>query len=159
MEQQRMLDFSWPELYQKLFAAAMGITGDRHTAEELTQETCLKIHQKHDGFRGESQFFTWAYAMLLNQYRDYCRQAKRRLHLSLARVKTLSNSVDFSEYIAACSLLDKLPQLQKQMFILREFYGCSYQEIASLTRCSLESVRTRLYRTRKQLAQWTIIDT
>ncbi len=159
MKGQKTVNLCWDELYAKIFAAALSVTRDKNTAEEIAQETCIKIHQNQQSFRGESQFFTWAYAMMLNTYRDYCRQAKRHWNNSLGKLKELGSSFDFSEYVAACSLLDKLPRLQKKIFILREYYGLSYQEIARITRCSMDSVRTRLYRARKQLSNWTALDT
>lgn len=155
MEQRERMEVMWKDLRQRVYAAAMSLTGNRYEAEDLAQEACLKIHLRMSEFRGESQFFTWAYSVLVNLYRDQCRQAKRRLETSLSRVKEITHSLDISELITARSLVDKLPQLQKKMFLLRECYGFSYREIAKITHCSLESVRTRLYRARKQLSQWS----
>lgn len=155
MKQRERMDAMWKELRQRVFAAAVNLTGNRHEAEDLAQEACLKIHLRMGDFRGESQFFTWAYSVLVNSYRDRCRQAKRRLETSLSRVKEITQSLDISDLVTARSLVDKLPKMQKKIFLLREFYGYSYREIAKITHCSLESVRTRLYRARKQLAQWS----
>lgn len=155
MECKEKMEAMWRDLRQRIFAAAIGLTGNRHEAEDLAQEACLKIHLGMEGFRGESQFFTWAYSVLANQYRDQCRLAKRKLELSLTRARDAAKSLDFSDLVVARTLVDKLPRLQKKVFLLKEYYGYSYQEIAKLTQSSLESVRARLYRARKQLAQWS----
>lgn len=140
----------WAELRARVFSVAIGLTGNHCEAEDLTQEACLRIHENLDSFKGESQFFTWVYSIVRNSYADLCRRDNRQKRI-MERV-SFQVVPDFSEAYAIRSLLKTLTSLQKKILILREVYGFSYREIARLTSTSIDSVKTRLYRTRKKLA-------
>ncbi|KAF0240078.1 MAG: RNA polymerase sigma-70 factor ECF [Planctomycetota bacterium] len=75
-----------PEAFARLFArfrplvfsAAFRITGDADVAEDVVQETFLKIHGALRGFRPEARLSTWIYRIAVNAALDERRRAKRR---------------------------------------------------------------------------------
>ncbi|SNS19649.1 RNA polymerase sigma-70 factor, ECF subfamily [Tropicimonas sediminicola] len=66
--------------YDRLFAFAMRLTGQRAEAEDLTQDICLALPAKLRGFRGEARFTTWLYRVAVNAAHD-----RRRRSASHAR--------------------------------------------------------------------------
>ena len=61
--------------YDRLFAFAMRMTGDRAEAEDLTQDICMALPGKLAGFRGEAKFTTWLYRVTVNAAHDRRRRA------------------------------------------------------------------------------------
>src|SRR5690606_9402690 len=74
------------QLFQKLFEdnskkvyhLCYGYTGDSDSANDLMQETFIKVWQNLDKFRNQSQFSTWIYRIAVNTCLSYLRTAKRR---------------------------------------------------------------------------------
>jgi RNA polymerase sigma factor (sigma-70 family) len=56
---------------QKVYNLAYRITGNRHDAEDVTQETFLQVHRSLDRFRGETAEYTWIYRIALNASLQY----------------------------------------------------------------------------------------
>ena len=61
--------------YDRLFAFAFRLTGQRAEAEDLTQDICLALPAKLRGFRGEARFTTWLYRVAVNAAHDRRRRA------------------------------------------------------------------------------------
>jgi len=75
-----------------VYATAHRLTGNAPDAEDLTQETFLRVFQGLEGFRGRSTFHTWLYRILLNAASDYFRKsAKESAH---ATVEQIGNAHD-----------------------------------------------------------------
>jgi len=142
--------WTWKELRDQVYSVALKLTGNRADADDVTQEACLRIHLYLNSFRGESHFFTWVYSIVRNSFLDMCKQKNK--HQDLLIKITAQVSPDFSDVILDRTLLSNLPSVQKQILVLRELYGYSYHEIARITRTSIDSVKSRLYRARKILA-------
>ena len=63
--------------YRRVFSYAMTLAGDRHLAEEITQETFFRAFAKLNSFRGESDPVTWLCAIAGNLFRDEQRRRSR----------------------------------------------------------------------------------
>lgn len=61
--------------YDRLFALAFRLTGDRAEAEDLAQDVCVALPRKLAGFRGDARFSTWAYRVMVNAAHDRRRRA------------------------------------------------------------------------------------
>ena len=144
----------WVELRQRIYAISLGLTGCPTDAEDLTQDACLKIFLKSKQFRGDSQLFTWAYSIVRNSWRDRCRQLKQRQDYVHGYVNNFFDNhtfvPDFSDTVVLRMVMDQLPTLHKKVLLLKE-YGNSYNEIAQITRTSLDSVKSRMYSSRRML--------
>ena len=64
--------------YMRVFSYAMTLCGDRHLAEEITQETFFRAFSKLNSFRGESDEATWLCAIARNLFNDEKRRQARR---------------------------------------------------------------------------------
>ncbi|PRY26435.1 RNA polymerase sigma-70 factor (ECF subfamily) [Aliiruegeria haliotis] len=61
--------------YDRLFAFAFRLTGQRAEAEDLTQDICVGLPKKLRGYRGEAKFTTWLYRIVVNAAHDRRRRA------------------------------------------------------------------------------------
>lgn len=61
--------------YDRLFALAFRLTGQKADAEDLTQDICAALPRKLGGFRGEARFSTWLYRVAVNAAHDRRRRA------------------------------------------------------------------------------------
>ena len=68
--------------YDRLFALAFRLTGDRAEAEDLTQDVCIALPRKLAGCRGDARFSTWVYRVLGNAAHDRRRRAATRAKAS-----------------------------------------------------------------------------
>lgn len=68
--------------YDRLFALAWRLTGERAEAEDLTQDICLALPHKLTGFRGEARVGTWLYRIAVNAAHD--RRRRRASHTRAA---------------------------------------------------------------------------
>jgi len=144
---------------------------DYHQAVDETQEIFLKIFRKINLFKGDSAFGTWLYRITANHCLNVI---KSQRSASSGRDKTVSLDVAQEEnyqgvlrdskaerpdevYARAelrrtiSGLLVKLPASHRQVVILRHFEQMSYDEIAKVMELPVSTVRSCLFRARKQL--------
>ena len=135
------------------------MVGHAEDAADLTQEVFLKVWQGLPSFQGDSTFSTWLYRLTSNACIDFLRREKRRRG-------TLS--LDDEEWELASQLPDPAPTPQKaleaglaqlsdehrQVLILRELNGLSYEEIAQVLSLSPGTVKSRIARARLSLANF-----
>jgi RNA polymerase sigma-70 factor (ECF subfamily) len=158
---------------KKIFNVIYRILGDYEEAADLTQETFISAYRAFDRFRGDSKVYTWLYQIAINHCRNRLRQRGRTQGLkieSLDQPRDWDNEGDsFQREIADSTraphvvLEDKelreriliavqsLPPDYREVVILREMQGMSYNDIAAATKLSLDNVKTRLSRARAML--------
>ena len=135
---------------------------DSSMADDAAQEVFIKAYQALSRFQGNAAFSTWIYRIAVNHCTDLLRKKIRHRTLSWeAMVEqqgdkaenhlTVQPDVERNE---ASELLDKilhsLPEKFRTVLVLREIHGLSYQEIAESLRCSLDAVKARLKRARRE---------
>ena len=124
---------------------AFRITGDREESADLAQEAFLNAWQALPNFQGESSFATWVYRLTTNLCIDYIRRQQRRRETVSAVSLDDSDSpfpepadpgqdphraLEQTELRRAVERgLQALPEAQRQVLVLRELSGLSYQEI------------------------------
>lgn len=158
---------------KKIFNLIYRILGDYEEAADLTQETFISAFRAFDKFRGDSKVYTWLYQIAVNHCRNRLRQ-RGRLHGM--KVESLDQPRDWepegqtshreiadTTHAPHVVLEDKelhqrilaavqsLPPDYRQVVVLREMHGLSYNDIAAVTRLSLDNVKTRLSRARAML--------
>jgi RNA polymerase sigma factor (sigma-70 family) len=154
--------------YQRVFRGALSVTGDKHLAEEIVQETFLSAFRKFGTFSGKSSVFRWLYAIMLNKHRDHCRKIKLLKRLGLGRTgaehdRTKSvKSGGPSPYAELAKseksqllrkAVYKLPVKLREVVAMHYFDELSLSEVAEILDCNLETVKSRLFRSRKRLRQ------
>ncbi|MEW6087012.1 MAG: sigma-70 family RNA polymerase sigma factor [bacterium] len=166
-------DILVPRYKDKIFNLCYRFSGDYTEADDLTQETFIKVYLSVKHFRFESSFSTWIYRIAINV-------CKNRINSLPYRFKRLTNSLSGSKDTEREGLMNdvadnspapdcefeekerkkiiqkainKLPKDQMKMIILRDIEGLSYEEIAGITRCNLGTVKSKLARARFSLKE------
>jgi len=138
-------------------------------AEDLAQETFLKVHRGLDNFRGESKISTWIYRIATNVARDRLRKTSSREGESTIsmdegmdvedmnvwtdeKVRT-TEGVTIRKEMNTCirRFIDDLPEDYRAVLVLQDLEGFKNQEIADILGISLDNVKIRLHRARSQL--------
>lgn len=163
----------------RIYNAAFRILGNQDEAEEVTQDTFLKVYQGLTGFRKEASFASWIFRIAHNLCVDVVRSKQRRTGVkvvsfdpqstnneedSLESAVSLSQiadplpspaqKVDLEEqqnYIEKSLLL--LPENQRAVVVLHDIEGFQYQEIADIVGTSVGTVRSRLHYGRIKLRE------
>jgi len=127
---------------------------DPGDAADACQDALLAAWQNLGSFRGESGFATWLCAIGLNACRAI--QRKRRPVPQEIEDGTLTQEdptrgVDLRDAVARA--LEELDEPVRSAIVLREYGGLSYDEIAHALGAELNTVRTRIHRGRRRLAE------
>jgi RNA polymerase sigma-70 factor (ECF subfamily) len=158
-EAQQNIPGSLQELVQRHHAPLFGFLyrlagGDRALAEDLTQDTFLRVVQSLAQYRYPQPFKPWLYAIAANRARDHYRQADSRRTRSVTAQEesagvdpgdppeeTLARLADVQRVGAA---LRELPYTQREVLILRYSQGLALAEIAGILHLPLGTVKSRL---------------
>ena len=158
----------------RVYSLALRLCGDREAAADLAQEAFIKAWQGLGSFQGESSFATWVYRLATNLCIDYLRKKKRREGVELSVSLDDSDSgwaepadresdpqlvLERSERGRALARgLASLPGWQRQVLVLRELSGLSYQEISQALDVDLGTVKSRIARARLSLRKILLED-
>jgi RNA polymerase sigma-70 factor, ECF subfamily len=152
---------AFEELYHRykrhIFTFCLKLTGDRSLAEDATHDTFLKIRLNIGSLNDVHLFRSWIFTIARNGvFRQLHRQQRNgSLDEESAWTDetpfTFSERNDTSEIIALC--LDALKPEYKEVLLLREYEQRSYDEIAMITGNTESSVKSRLFKARKALAE------
>jgi RNA polymerase sigma-70 factor (ECF subfamily) len=148
-----------------------GTLGDRERAEDLIQETFVRVYRHLDRFDQSRKFSTWIYTIAGNLAKNELRNRSRNpvvLFQSLMKnweadfrplewedPKTRPDDLYRRRFLREKveEAVAMLPEHHRVVFVLRELHGKSYEEIAEITECSLGTVKSRLNRARNRFAQ------
>ena len=141
-------------------AFVMRHVGDEALADDLTQETFLRVERSSSTHRGEASVRSWLCAIALNLTRDHFR-ASGRLPATTSAPQAL-DAVDSGEdgerallesEMAACvgEFLFQLPQPQHDVLALHDMAGLTHPEIAAVLDISVGNSRVLLHRGRSVL--------
>ena len=142
--------------------------------EDAAQEILVKVMTRLASFRGESSFATWVYRLTTNLCIDYIRRQQRRRETVSAVSLDESDSpfpepadpgqdphraLEQTELRRAVERgLQALPEAQRQVLVLRELSGLSYQEIGERLDLDLGTVKSRIARARLALRKILLQD-
>ena len=144
--------------------------GDRDRAEDLVQEVFIRVYRHLHRFDRSKKFSTWAYTIASNLAKNELRNRSRNPLVLFQTMQGASDDEDRPlQFEDSTSRPDdmyrkrhlrelvedtvaKLPEHHRQVFVLRELEGKSYEEIAEITDCNLGTVKSRLNRARTAFA-------
>lgn len=153
------------ECYQdRLYHALWGILGSPEDARDVAQEALVQAYLKLNSFRAESRFYTWLYRIAMNLALSYQRRKRPTMSMDQVREQTGSEPVDRQVGPEGMALrqeqieqvwaaLDRLPCQAREILVLRELEGCSYETIGEILELPVGTVRSRLFRARLQLRE------
>ena len=121
--------------YMRVFSFAMTLAGDRHLAEEITQETFFRAFSRLSDFRGESDASTWLCAIARNLFTDEKRRQSRRGQEYLERA------------------LHAIEEPYREVFELRVFGELSFVQIGQIFSKTENWARVTYHRARMKLKE------
>lgn len=163
----------------RLYNAIVRMVGDREEARELTQETLVRGLSKIDGFRGESQPYTWLFRIAVNLAISRLRKVQRRRTFSLDAPGPRNNGRPGHDDDQAAGLVERIrardqatPDEQTEhrergeqvvaalgrldaeyraVLVMRDIEGFDYQQMADVLGLPLGTLKSRLFRARLAL--------
>ena len=155
------------EHQKSVYNIALRTVGNAEDAADITQDALIKAYSSLSSFRGDSKFSVWLYRITVNLCRDLLRSRSRRPTVSLtveddAGEDTVLDTADPAptpeEQLerretreAVRRGLDSLPPDHREILLLREVRGMSYDEIAEALSIETGTVKSRIFRARKKL--------
>ncbi|HEX4276912.1 MAG TPA: sigma-70 family RNA polymerase sigma factor [Bryobacteraceae bacterium] len=144
-----------------VYSVALRYSGDPAIAQDIAQDTFLKLFSTVGSFRGDSNFDSWLYRLVVNSCFDLKRKTRRLTPLldevlSVLRTPDLSAldevlRSELSTHVRA--VVDSLAPDQRMVIVLRYTQGLSYDEIAAILGCAPGTIASRLNRAHKVLAR------
>ncbi len=123
---------------------------DHDDADDLTQETFIKVWNGLDNFKGDSQLFTWLYRIATNECLSFLSRKKRRFFLpNFDLTEELANKLEDSPSLSGEDIQLKLqkalltlPDKQRLVFNMKYFDDMKYEEIAEITGTSVGGLKS-----------------
>jgi RNA polymerase sigma-70 factor, ECF subfamily len=151
----------------RLFNTVFRMVGNADDAQDVVQEAFLSAYQSLDGFKGDSQFFTWLYRIAVNNAISYKR--KQRLSLSLNRGKNGEQGIELPDHSEMSRpdyalemaeqerriqhALNRLSVEHRAVLILKDMEGQKYESMAEILQVPIGTIRSRLHRARLELRE------
>ena len=154
----------------RVYRLALRMTGSEQDAEDITQETFIKVIKSLPDFEGRSQLATWIYRIAMNESLMNLRRRKpavSTVEIDAGNEEEDGAEIEIIDWAAQpeAELLDsegkqqldlaiaRLPESMRSVFTLRDLQGLSIEETASVLGISIPNVKTRLLRARLKLRQ------
>ena len=142
---------------KQAYDVAFRFVGNHHGAEDITQEAFVRAYHSLSRFRGEAEFGTWLYRIIVNLSFNWLKQNKRRAQYEARDIDPALLAATSSDHEAESvemklhleRALHELPTLQRAVVILRHLEGLSTAQVSSILRCS--EGKTHLFRGLRKL--------
>jgi RNA polymerase sigma-70 factor, ECF subfamily len=164
-EQRAFLERAVEEYGKATYNFAYRLTRNEADARDLTQEAFIRVYRAWRSFKPGTSFLSWIYRIVSNLYRDELRRRKGRYQEEIPEdnepqefgggrplaIQPIEEYVEGYLSEPVSKALEELTTEQRQIVLLADIEGYSYQEIGEIVGCSVGTVRSRLHRARGQL--------
>jgi RNA polymerase sigma-70 factor (ECF subfamily) len=155
----------------KIVSTAYRVLGDLDKAEDVAQETFIRVHRNAARYRSIAKFSTWIYTIALNVARNELRNTKRKRLVSLdafgADADAEPSTYEIPDESAPPdqeaenkqlrgifeAAIRRLPARYREVFVLRDVDDLSYEEIAEILRVPKGTVKSRINRARQRFRE------
>jgi RNA polymerase sigma-70 factor (ECF subfamily) len=146
------------DFYPRLFEFVLRILGQPADVEETINDTMLVVWRKAEEFREQSKVSTWVFGIA---YKKALKRLQANKRVSGREIQCEVEPADYRDPADAIgqravvervrAAVAKLPLAQRSIVQLAFFYGHSYQEIAEIVGCPVNTVKTRMFYARERL--------
>ncbi|MGB2897513.1 MAG: sigma-70 family RNA polymerase sigma factor [Anaerolineales bacterium] len=144
-----------------VFNVCYRMLGDPHDAEDLSQETFIRVHSRLDSFDSERPFIPWVRRIAVNLCLNYINRNRRfilplddEIGLPVSKVRSPERAQeDLERNTSLRQAICMLPAHYRAVIELRHFQELSYLEISQALNIPLSDVKSHLFRARKSLSQ------
>lgn len=139
---------------------------DHDDANDLVQDTFIKVFKNIHSFRADSQLFTWIYRIATNECLTFLNKKKKKFFLPIGDVQAeLSQKLDNSAHVTGDAIqmklqkaLLKLPDKQRLVFNMKYFDDMKYEDIAEVTGTSIGALKASYHHAVKKIEEIITLD-
>ena len=145
-----------------VFTLCLRLLKNREEAEELAQDSFVKIYKSLSKFKGEAKFSTWVHRVTYNNCLDFIKARKRKFQelsvdayddFEIEDLDSAINNLEENERKKAIlGCINMLNEDDAFLLTLHYYEDQSVKDIAEIMKLSVANVKVKLYRSRKQLA-------
>lgn len=142
----------------QLYNFLVKLSGDRMVAEDIVQSIFTKLYENFDLLKSMENVNFWIFRSARNEYYNYYNKKKRSSDFTDPIVNTKKDEFELEQYVELKEMrsiilqeLDKMADEQKEVYLLKEYGGLSYNEIAKSLEIDVNLVKSRLYKVRQKL--------
>jgi RNA polymerase sigma-70 factor (ECF subfamily) len=136
------------------------LVGNRAAADDLLQDTLLKIARALPGFEGRSSVKTWAFTIATRVATDHFRRPQSRAQM--VDIDETAQVVDAEtdqqlviDEMSSCvrEVIESLPEDYRTALVLHDLEGQTAAQVAEIAGCSIATAKIRIHRARRRLKQ------
>ena len=147
---------------QKVYWHIRKMVIDHDDADDLTQETFIKIWKNLENFRQESQLYTWIYRIATNECLNFLSSKRRKFFLPLNDVAAeLAEKIDATPTLEADEIQKKLqkallrlPDKQRLVFNMRYYDDLTYEQISEILGTSVGALKASYHLAAKKIEEF-----
>ncbi len=134
------------------------LTGDTSAADDLVQESFLRVSRYSSGFAGRAAFKTWLYRLVRNVCYDHMKaESRARKRAELAATEQMDERQEHEETDSRLETIRKalyrLSPEKREVLVLSRYEGLSYAEIAEKCETTVGAIKVRAHRAMRELRQ------
>ena len=147
---------------EKVYWVIRRMVIEHDSADDIAQETFVKVWKNIESFKGDSKLYTWIYRIATNEALNHLRKKKRRFFLPIGDVEhELSSSLDTDIYYSGDQIqlklqkaLLKLPEKQRLVFNMKYFEEMKFKDIAEVMDVSVGSLKAQYHHAVKKIEKF-----
>jgi len=151
---------------RRLYNFIRRMVTDHDETQDVLQNVFLKAWTNLDGFRADSQLYSWLYRIAHNESLNHLRKMKRGLFVSEdSVVERLTTTLDSSEHFSGDVIQQKLqravmrlPAKQRAVFTMKYFDGMTYETISGITGTTVGALKSSYHIAVKKIEDWLTKD-
>ena len=146
---------------ERLYWHLRRLVNSHEDANDLLQEVFLKIWQALPSFRGEAQVYTWVWRIATNEALNHLRRQQVRATLRLSSFEEeMDRRIESDPYFNGTAAqrelakaVARLPQKQRQVFVMRWWDELTYEEISAITGTSVGALKASYHLARQKIQE------
>jgi RNA polymerase sigma-70 factor (ECF subfamily) len=143
---------------ERLYYHVRRYVHNHEDANDILQNTCIKIWNAIDNFRGESGLYTWLYRIAGNEAITFLNKNKKRNEVDIeqttANYRSAADTIDGDEMTLKLErAIATLPDKQKQVFIMRYYDELPYEKIAEISETSVGALKASYHHAVKKIEE------
>jgi len=148
---------------EKIYWVVRRLLSDHDEADDVVQDVFVKVYHSLHSFKGDSSFYTWLYRIAINLSLNELRRKKTRKTFSLDDTVIQHESHDAlplelmerkEQTRLIKEAIEKLPDKQKKVFLLRYYEELPYEEIAKILKTSVGGLKANYFHAVKKIGEY-----
>lgn len=159
-ETEKIIEFTllYNRYKNQLYNFLVKLSGDRMVAEDIVQSIFTKLYENFDSLKSMENVNFWIFRSARNEYYNYYNREKKKTGISEHIILNKKDDFELEQYVELKEIksiilheIDEMAADQKEVYLLKEYGGLSYNEIAKSLEIDVNLVKSRLYKVRQKL--------